>query len=161
MQYISSWCITGGANALAGTCDHFLNEGLPCTIIREGTVHCPHLITLSFVFWISFFFRFLHFLLQCTTVVSRLFDFFTYDQRNGIALYTDFRTPNDNGFNTEVCRQISKFVPAKPCLNIAVRECLIKYQPIHYQLSIISPALASSKNMNPGSTELNMDQCKQ
>ena len=109
MQYISSetWCITGGANALAGTCDHFLNEGLPCSIIREGTVHCPHLITLSFVFWISFFFRFLHFLLQCTTVVSRLFDLFTCDQRNGTALMTMDSMPRLT--NNKMCSSQTMF----------------------------------------------------
>ena len=117
MQYISSWCITGGANALARTCDHFLNEGLTCYLAPSlgralCTVHIwSHcLLSSGFLSFLDFS-GFLHSLLQCTAEVSRLFYFFSYDQRHGIALYTDFRTPNYNGFNTEVDKYQNLFQP--------------------------------------------------
>ena len=56
-----TWCIMGGANALAGTCDHFLNEGLPLPSLGRAPRCTVHLIApLSHIFplflgflWIS------------------------------------------------------------------------------------------------------------
>ena len=82
----------GGANALAGTCDHFLNEGLPLPSLGRAprcTVHLiaplSHIFALSLGFlWISLFVFVcifdregtLHCAFDCTSIYFLWMDFF-------------------------------------------------------------------------------------